>query len=502
MINVVLKPKKEIQVSLKPEQGIQIEATKKYLFDPAIAQEYVDASAENAEIAINKAAETQQIFDNTVLFTDNVKSDLVSYTDNAKNDIANIVSQGEENVQEYVDNSKQEIQEIARTAAEDAVQDAANEATRIATEQTNIYVVNTIEPKLQEYVSNAEADASNASESAGHASESASDASHYAEDARIWAEGEQAEVQELGGELSSKMWALRAGNSATSASQSATQAKTSETNAKSYADSINPDRFLNKKMITNCITEIPQDIKLELSNGTLTLKAGSKVYIANGKNADGSMKFDEVVIKNDLARTTFSANTTTMVFYNTAGNIQQVSVRGVFSGSGEIPANGIHYKTDTNLFYINGVQAALSLPMFVAKTDSNGVITSIDQVFNGFGYIGSTVFALPSVKVLIPNGRNADGTLKNLEIINSKVKTGLVVNGNRTLVLTPSAVAGYADTIYHTESNINTNAAGVYQDCCHCGKVVVEKGVITSFTPKLPFRAVDHNDLPTITYWD
>ena len=33
---------------------------------------------------------------------------------------------------------------------------------------------------------------------------------------------------------------------------------------------------------TNCLTEIPQDITLELNNGTLTLKAGSKVYVPNG----------------------------------------------------------------------------------------------------------------------------------------------------------------------------------------------------------------------------
>ena len=34
--------------------------------------------------------------------------------------------------------------------------------------------------------------------------------------------------------------------------------------------------------ITNCLTKIPQDIKLELNNGTITLKAGSKVYNGNG----------------------------------------------------------------------------------------------------------------------------------------------------------------------------------------------------------------------------
>ena len=33
---------------------------------------------------------------------------------------------------------------------------------------------------------------------------------------------------------------------------------------------------------TNRILEIPQDIKLELNNGTLTLTAGSKVYVPNG----------------------------------------------------------------------------------------------------------------------------------------------------------------------------------------------------------------------------
>lgn len=45
---------------------------------------------------------------------------------------------------------------------------------------------------------------------------------------------------------------------------------------------------LNTSQITNCITEIPQDIKLELVDGTLTLKAGSKVYIPNGFEADGT----------------------------------------------------------------------------------------------------------------------------------------------------------------------------------------------------------------------
>ena len=53
--------------------------------------------------------------------------------------------------------------------------------------------------------------------------------------------------------------------------------------------------------ITNCITEIPQDIKLELNNGTLTVKAGSKAYAPNGFEADGTTpKFDVKIIESDI----------------------------------------------------------------------------------------------------------------------------------------------------------------------------------------------------------
>ena len=55
---------------------------------------------------------------------------------------------------------------------------------------------------------------------------------------------------------------------------------------------------VNYDNITNCITEIPQDIKLELNNGTLTLKAGSKVYKLDGTsitiNTDVSLSTSKI----------------------------------------------------------------------------------------------------------------------------------------------------------------------------------------------------------------
>lgn len=46
---------------------------------------------------------------------------------------------------------------------------------------------------------------------------------------------------------------------------------------------------------------IPQDIKLELNNGTLTLKAGSRVYVPNGFESDGTTpKFILKTIQSDI----------------------------------------------------------------------------------------------------------------------------------------------------------------------------------------------------------
>ena len=52
-----------------------------------------------------------------------------------------------------------------------------------------------------------------------------------------------------------------------------------------------------------------------------------------------------------------------------------------------------------------------------------GWVNGPTQVFNGFGYIGSTVFALPGVKAQIPNRRNEDGTCKATLTTLTSVKT-------------------------------------------------------------------------------
>ena len=164
---------------------------------------------------------------------------------------------------------------------------------------------------------------------------------------------------------------------------------------------------------------------MELSNGTLTLKAGSKVYVPNGFEQDGvTPKFDVVTIASDATETrSFNTNYKLQHFYDVSnssfGNPFLIGFN-LFSGntapSGFQTQTNLWYDTSTNFMKYTIDQGSTwsvvnySLPLCVFSSPT--IITSIDQIFNGFGYIGSTVFALPGVKVQYPDELNTDGSYK------------------------------------------------------------------------------------------
>lgn len=258
--------------------------------------------------------------------------------------------------------------------------------------------------------------------------------------------------------------------------------------------------------VTNCIVEIPQDIKLELNNGTLTLKAGSKYYVPNGSGV-----FNIVNITADKT-TTASANGVWIYFINESGNLQRWAVNECFSGT--TAPTSVHYPmwydTTNNAIkssddYGSTWSGKFSLPIAIV-TVSSGQISSIDQVFNGFGYIGSTVFALPGISGLIPDGRNTDGTLNNKTSYNSTtVKIITPANGARYICLSP--YSAYADVplttdFYYDETkNMNLRTSdGVQREYAVCGTFTQTDSGITNFTPKTAFHAVDYNDTDFIAH--
>lgn len=256
---------------------------------------------------------------------------------------------------------------------------------------------------------------------------------------------------------------------------------------------------------TNCITEIPQDINLELSSGTLTLKAGSKVYVPNGAGV-----FDVRNITSDATLTDSSASVNTwLIAVSNTGSLLYRALANSTSGAGATATSGFAYDTTANdigWFTAGGVKSYsnVSFPVCICTSNASGFV-SIDQVFNGFGYIGSTIFALPGVKGLYPNGRNTDGTLKNIAWTSSQVIVRTFTSpANNALFFDGSAFAILTSRLYEYKEpeNINWDNYGQQKyTTTYIGLLsTTTGGVITHFNPKTTFHTVDYNDSDYIAH--
>lgn len=149
----------------------------------------------------------------------------------------------------------------------------------------------------------------------------------------------------------------------------------------------------------------------------------------------------------------------------------------------------------------------------------------INRVLNGMGVIGSTIWTDKGVKGLVSIDRNeADGTLINKEVVIDKLN--IITLGNYTA---PAATLAYlseklwgnqldyvpSDIIYEQNTKpsiasnyrwydtingkwyINDTGATVskYSPWLKLADMSYVNGKITSFAPKLPFRAADENDI-------
>lgn len=287
------------------------------------------------------------------------------------------------------------------------------------------------------------------------------------------------------------------------------------------------EKTLSHRNITNCLLEVPQDIKLELVDGVLTLKEGSKVYIPNGFEADGvTKKFEEFVIVSDLTLQQNSTSDAKLLLISDKTRLMTASFSSLTVS--ELPSSPafytLYYNTTTNKCSYYASESwihDIAFPIGIATRSTNG-FSSIDQVFNGFGYIGSTMFALPGVKCLIPNGRNEDGSLNNIEhYVNAVLPYNLgggFEDKQAPLVLTPSHF-GYFSSV-NTIFNVNkpsepteytrwfdvknnfwleyTSESGwVKQQYSIVGALNIMDKVINSLKIKTPFHAVDYFDYQT-----
>lgn len=226
--------------------------------------------------------------------------------------------------------------------------------------------------------------------------------------------------------------------------------------------------------------------------------------VADTQFADGRF-FVWAELVEDVVRNAISTTNTTerWAFLRIDANGYDAFGTGV-SGT-EAVTNSICYRTDLNKCVCYNTSGAVKsevccLPFM--KVLANGIYVegSVTQVFNGMGYIGGVVWLDKGVKGLIPNGRNEDGSLKNVEfevpsiIIGSRVLTQEFIpvwyQSNNTIVFSKGwEYVEATNKVTATQDGVTT------QDFCQIATVDMNAGVISNFQPKQPFHAANIQDV-------
>lgn len=224
--------------------------------------------------------------------------------------------------------------------------------------------------------------------------------------------------------------------------------------------------FLNKTQITNCLLEVPQRVKVRMDGTSLVLEAGSVVIVPYGTSApeleigdtlnggeivdiswDGSKLFYFVKYGSDINYSYSPSNTyEDVVCISSQGACLSRGIDNNFS-SDTAPvvthAYNTWYDTANNIMKWTDTSGSVwneycSFPLCTAMVEKNVGFNYIKNIFNGVGFIGYAFWCDKGVKGLAPNGRNADGTLRNLEIEAQHVIVNPDIGGgaHRTLFLT------------------------------------------------------------------
>lgn len=260
--------------------------------------------------------------------------------------------------------------------------------------------------------------------------------------------------------------------------------------------------------ISNCILEIPQNLKLEIVNNTPVMKAGSIVTFTGSTYATLTTTTDSSV--GTLTNTDGEYFLTMSGIANVPGVGAYIAVNKSYSGnSSGYPTQNLdtatsYYNTDEKKWYRWTSSGWLELsryPLAIVKRengvwsfakDSNGN----DMIFNGAGFIGHHEFIYPSITPLCPDGYNADGTLKSVRPTTSALQI-IELNFSRTNATV--CLTGTATTNAHREyyevndtSDIDTSKAWtiwyvknknvLYQINNNGALFVLKETVLTTYT--------------------
>lgn len=199
--------------------------------------------------------------------------------------------------------------------------------------------------------------------------------------------------------------------------------------------------------ISNCILEIPQNIKCSIASNVVTLTTGSILTNTGATYATTTLSANQIyTIDNSLADGNY-------LLCSNGVAIQAPLALSVTGSGSSLPADGSTYTyffnvTDKLIYkYADGAWSATSYCYpFALVTMSNGVATFAkdangnDIIFNGWCYIGGSngtqvsMIVFPGIKYFLPNGLNTNGRLNNQEYTTRAViitsRTSGITNAN------------------------------------------------------------------------
>ena len=302
---------------------------------------------------------------------------------------------------------------------------------------------------------------------------------------------------------------------------------TSSTPANASGKEVTSADFIKSNLLnytTNRILEIPQDIKWRtdlVETGKkryrLTILQGSVYYVPQGFEADGvTRKFSKrTMIADNICLDGFWSDDALLeefvflVFEDNEAILTSNARAGSNITSGDtapttfLEKRALWYDTKNNYVKFTNDSGATwhncSLPLLKGSPRNTidethpiaGWVNGPTQVFNGFGYIGSTIFCLPGIKCLIGNGRNPDGScITKIEEI-TKVSIFVMdgIRRNNKIVLYNGIVGVRGSLWFDEQVNMcynNATVVSAYQPTAILGTFSTEATSpwnITEFNP-------------------
>ena len=277
--------------------------------------------------------------------------------------------------------------------------------------------------------------------------------------------------------------------------------------------------FLNTQQITNCLLEVPQRVKYTLVDGALTILAGSVIIVPYGTtdlsstypvgatfinddlkvydtcwDSTNNQFFVWAELQSDVVRASSAGGTVairTIALYISDSDLILTNFLNTESVSSDSSASAtsLFYNTTSNL--VKGKSSGTidprtgSFPIMKTITNATYNVSAIKQVFNGFGYIGSVIWADKGIKYLRPNGKNADGTLNNIEATTDKLmllNLSSLANTYQILVFDENNILGHTLGYYNPETNswFSPNYSNAHW--CGIGSFTLSSGAITGAT--------------------